>query len=216
MSSLKILNNRTWVGSFLDFIFFPIRALFIPESSRFGLSSLRDQRMRMVARFCKGYTLDVGCGPGNLFIHHFYRNGKGLDCYQYEDVENIVEDMKKLPFSDETFDSITLIAVASHIPRSQRTEQFQEYARLLKKGGLLIMTEGEMITQTLGHIYRKFTSPIFFGKKSIDEERGMLEDEEYCIPFNEIKKLLNQSPFKLISKKSFMWRLNYVYIAEKT
>ena len=34
----------------------------------FGLSSLRDERMRVVAQFCKSRVLDIGCGPGNRFI----------------------------------------------------------------------------------------------------------------------------------------------------
>lgn len=199
-----------------DSITFPFRALFMGEEGRFGLSSLTEERMRFVAPFCKGKTLDVGCGPHNLFIRDFigYHRGVGIDIFPYPGVENIVKDMRHIPFKDSSFDTITLIAVGGHIPQEYRKDEFKEFSRLLKKGGLLMVTEGEMITQWLGHKWWDFYNKIT-GKKTMDTVRGMQEGEQYCIPRKELLSYLNTSPLKFIKRKRFMWCLNNVYIAKK-
>ncbi len=199
-----------------DFVAFPLRALFLETEGRFGLSSLREERMRIVWRFCLGRVLDVGCGPGNLFIREFIgtQNGVGVDCFAYEGVENVVPDLTHLPFENETFDTVTLIAVGGHIPRSQRAAEFQELARVLKNGGRLVMTEGEPVTQYLVHQW------VFWlhkqrGTQDMDSERGMENDEEFCMPRGELLGYLNTPPLRFKRRKRFMWRLNNVYVAQK-
>jgi SAM-dependent methyltransferase len=200
-----------------NFVSFPYRAFFLPEESKWGLLSLRDERMKMVAAHCKGKVLDIGCGPGNYFINHFIGavNGLGIDVYPYEGVECIVEDMSDLPFEDNSYDTITLIAVGGHIPKSKRVAEFKEFARILKPGGKLIMTEGEPITQWINH---KWYSVFYIiqGKKDMDSERGMDDEEEYCMPYAEIIQYLNTSPLRLTRRVRFQWGLNNIYIAEKT
>src|SRR5687767_5739060 len=98
----KVYTQRSPVGYFFDAVMFPFRAVFIHERSRGGLSSLRDQRMRAVAKYCSGRTLDIGCGPNNLFIRHYYRapDSVGIDCFPYEGVANVVEAMPTIPRPD--------------------------------------------------------------------------------------------------------------------
>ena len=207
-------RERTKLKKIIDTLFFPIRALFIPEESYLGLTSLRDERMEEVAKEVSGYTLDIGCGRNNLFIKNFVQNGIGIDIYEYEGVDNVVKDMTKLPFDDETFDSVTLIAVGGHIPKKDRVAEFKEIARVLKKGGKLVLTEGEPITQTIGHIYREFSYKLM-GKVDMDNERGMEHDEEFCMPYDELMGYLNTPPLKFIKRRKFMWGLNNIYIAKK-
>ncbi len=206
--------KRSKFQKFIDTLFFPVRALFIPEESYLGLTSLRDERMEEVAKEVSGYTLDIGCGRNNLFIKNFVQNGIGIDIYEYEGVDNIVKDMTKLPFEDETFDSVTLIAIGGHIPKKDRVAEFKEIARVLKYGGKLILTEGEPITQTIGHLYREFSYKLM-GKVDMDNERGMEHDEEYCMPYDELMGYLNTPPLKFIKRRKFMWGLNNIYIAKK-
>ncbi len=207
-------KQRTKFQKVIDTVFFPIRALFIPEESYLGLTSLRDERMEEVAKEISGYTLDIGCGRNNLFIKNFIKNGIGIDIYEYEGVDNVVKDMTKLPFDDETFDSVTLIAVGGHIPKKDRVAEFKEIARVLKYGGKLVLTEGEPITQTIGHIYREFSYKLM-GKVDMDNERGMEHDEEFCMPYDELIGYLNTTPLKFIKRRKFMWGLNNIYIAKK-
>jgi len=206
--------RRSLAGRLLDWLFFPVRALFIPEHSRWCLSSLRDQRMRKVAEVAAGDTLDVGCGPGSVFTKYFHAHSVGIDVHGYPGVEMVVPDMTRLPFEDGRFDTLVLIAVGGHIPKRVRKAQFREFARVLKPGGRLVMTEGEPITQTISHVYRSWVGRIT-GRKGMDDERGMEEEEEYCMPFVELMGYLNTPPFRCVGHRRFMWRLNNLYIARR-
>ena len=207
--------RRSLIQRIIDTFFFPIRALFVPEEGSFNLTSLRDERMEKVANYISGRVLDIGCGPGNLFIKKWASNDSlGIDVFNYEGVEVVHMDMTALPFDDASFDTITLIAVGGHIPQHLRIKEFIEFARVLKPGGKIVMTEGEPITQTIGHTWRRFSFALI-GKKDMDTERGMEEDEQYCMPYKEILEYLNKSPLILIKREKFMWGLNNVYVAKK-
>ena len=210
-------NTRKASSIIADYITFPLRALFLETEGKWGLSSLQEERMRTVARFCRGRVLDVGCGPGNRFIREFIglENGIGIDCFAYEGVQNVVPDLTQLPFGDESFDTITLIAVGGHIPRSQRAQEFKELARVLKSGGRLVMTEGEPVTQYLVHQW-VFLLHALRGTQDMDNERGMEADEEFCMPRAELLSYLNTPPLSFKRRKRFMWGLNNVYVAQKS
>lgn len=208
--------NQSKLRNLIDSLTFPIRALFMAREGKFGLLSLREERMGLVARFSRGRVLDVGCGPGNLFIKKFIgeENGLGIDVFPYEGVINVIKDLTRIPFEDSSFETITLIAVGGHIPKSKRRAEFAEFIRLLKPGGQLLMTEGEPISQFLIHQWEKFYLGLF-GQKGLDSERGMDEEEEYCLARPEILEYLNIPPLKLVKRVRFMWGLNNLYIAEK-
>jgi len=209
-----MIKNK--IRKIVNGIFFPLRALFIPEESKFFLTSLRDERFEKVAGFCEGRVLDIGCGRGNLFIKKYVGEnlGTGIDVFEYEGVENVIKDLTVLPFESDTFDTVTLIAVGGHIPKGDREKEFHEFARVLKSGGKLIMTEGEPVTQFLTHKWRKFSYSLL-KEKDMDSERGMKDDEEFCMPFGEIMYYLNEPPLKFSSRIKFMWGLNNIYIAQK-
>lgn len=210
-------TDRSSFGKLLDIIFFPVRALFMLTEGACGLSSLRDERMYTVAAFCRGRVLDIGCGPDNIFINEFIgrEHGIGIDVFPYAGVDLLVEDMTQIPYDDSAYDTITLIAVGGHIPKSKRTAEFKEFARLLKPGGILVMTEGEPVTQFLVHQWAHFYARMK-GSVDMDTERGMDQDEEYCMPKKELLAYLNMFPLQLIATKRFMWGLNIVYVAQKT
>lgn len=208
--------HRSPITRLIDDLAFPVRALFMGPRGYLGLTSTRDERMWQVARFARGRVLDVGCGPGNLFIRNYIgeKNGVGVDFFAYEGVENVIGDPTHLPFPDESFDTVTLIAVGGHIPQHLRVAEFREFARLLKPGGRLVMTEGEPVTQWLTHQWQH----VYFGlrgKVDMDHERGMEEDEQFCMPKQELLGYLNTPPLKHVGTRRFQWGLNHVYVAEK-
>ena len=171
--------------------------------------------MSRVAKHCLGKLLDIGCGPDNKFIRYYYNNGIGVDFYPYEGVENILDDPTRLPFESESFDTITLIAVGGHIPKHLRKIEFMEFARILKQGGRLIMTEGEPITQYLHHKWVYYLDKVFKTRIDVDNERGMEEDEEYCMKHKEILELFRYSGLEFIKRERFQWGLNNVFVAIK-
>lgn len=207
---------RSRLACLANTIFFPVRALFMGPQGYLGLDSLKDERMRVVAEYCRGRVLDVGCGPSNQFIQKFTGadRGVGIDFFAYEGVATVVEDPTRLPFPDASFDTVTLIAVGGHIPRSKRKAEFGEFARVLRPGARLVMTEGEPITQTLVHAWWHFYLGLQ-GKVDVDHQRQMAEDEELCMPHNELIGYLNTPPFRLMLRRRFMWGLNNAFIAER-
>jgi SAM-dependent methyltransferase len=177
--------------------------------------SMEEERMSRVAKYCVGKVLDIGCGPHNRFIRYYYNNGIGVDFYPYEGVENILEDPTRLPYENESFDTITLIAVGGHIPKRLRKIEFIEFSRILKKGGRFIMTKGEPITQFLHHQWVYFLDKVFKTKIDVDTERGMEADEEYSIKRREIMELFELSGLKFVKRERFQWGLNNVFVAAK-
>lgn len=203
-----------------DFLTFPFRAFTLFENDKFGLSSLQTERYDYVAREVVGKCLDIGCGRNNRFVNDFLKgNGVGIDVFRYEGLkkENIVKDMTNLPFKDNEFDTVTLIANINHIPRSIRIKELKEIFRVSKNGGILIVTMGNPIVEVMVHkivwLYDKF----FRTNVDVDTERGMKEDEEYYLTDEGIKSLLKKVGFKKIRKKYFItqWGLNHLFVAKK-
>jgi len=199
----------------INAIIFPYRCLFKFQGFGSFIMSMEEERMLRVAKYCIGRVLDVGCGPHNKFIRNVYSNGVGIDFFPYEGVEFVYDDPTKLPFDDASFDSISLIAVGGHIPKHLRKKEFSEFARILRQGGRLIMTEGELITQYLHHKWVFFYDKIFGTNIDVDSEREMEEGEEYCMSHNEILSLFAENGLTHMKTEKFQWGLNNVFVAEK-
>lgn len=199
----------------VDTVGLPVRAMFGPRlHSNWLFTSLRDERMMAVKPHVIGRCLDVGCGSDNVFIDFFYPQGEGVDVFPYEGVKKVIKDVTAFPYLSESFDTITLIGVGGHIPRSNRRAEFKEFFRILKRGGRLIMTEGEVITQYLIHIFGYYQGKIT-GKKTLDYQKGMKDDEDFCIPHNKILGLYQEVGFKRPFRLFFQLGLNRIYIGEK-
>jgi SAM-dependent methyltransferase len=192
----------------------PVRALFVREQSGVVLMSLHEERNLQVLKHCKrGTLLDLGCGPKNVFVRTYWpRDGFGADVFEYEGIDVLVNSLR-LPFGDHTFDTVTLIAVGGHIPKSIRVETFGEIFRVLKNGGVLVLTEGEIITQTIHHKIQFFFDR-FRKDKNPDTVRGMEEDEEFAMPHREIQRTLFDL-FNNWTRYRFQLGLNNVYVARK-
>ena len=97
-------------------------------------------------------VLDVGCGNGRFYDVLKLKNIKyaGIDNSEelikiaktkFPDANFSVADILKIPFSDNYFDKVYCIAVLHHIPSDQlRIEALKELRRILKPGGVLILT----------------------------------------------------------------------------
>ncbi|MEO1427514.1 MAG: class I SAM-dependent methyltransferase [Cyanobacteria bacterium J06633_8] len=109
---------------------------------------LRQLRLRRVINHIpkKAVLLDVGCGTKAAFlkaISPHISEGFGVDFktenFQFGNVQTIQVMLEhKLPFADETFDTVTMLAVLEHIEHEE--EILKEIHRVLVPGGKLIIT----------------------------------------------------------------------------
>lgn len=154
---------------------------------------LEKNRIKNVLPFIKGRLLDIGCGMNNLV--RIYGNGVGVDAFDWGRADLVVPDTSELPFEDNEFDTITIIAALNHIPN--REEVLRECFRLLNRGGTLIVT---MIPPVISRIWHKVRSPWDLDQK----ERGMTEGEVYGFNKKDLINLVQREGFELVDYKRFM------------
>lgn len=203
-----------------DFLTFPLRAITLFEENKWGLTSLKDERYDYAAKEVSGNCLDIGCGRENSFIKKYLKgNGIGIDVFKYEGLgdENIVPNMTKLPFQNETFDSVAFIANLNHAPKGDRDKELSEAYRCLKRGGNIVVTMPCPLAGILVHKVVHYYDEIFGTNNDVDTERGMHKDEDFYLTDSEIIERLKKAKFAEIKKKYFwtQWGLNHMFTAVK-
>ncbi len=215
----KPLDRNNW-QKVKDFLFFPIRAVTLFETDRWGLTCLRSERFYYVASFVTGKCLDLGCGRNNTFIKEFLHNqGIGLDVFPYSGLkkQNLVKDFTKLPFTKESFQTVTFIACLNHAPYHKRDKELKEAYRCLKKGGRVVVTMGNPLAEVLVHKLVYIYDKVLGTHIDVDSERKMDKDEHYFLTDEEIIGRLAKAKFKNTRKVYFwtQWGLNHLLVAEK-
>ena len=111
---------------------------------------LRKMRLKQVLPYLKQYPdcrlLDIGCGwEAKLLmsVESIISTGVGVDFKAPSINTNKIQTLsltldKKLPFEDQSFDFITMLAVMEHLENDEAI--LKECARLLKPGGGLLIT----------------------------------------------------------------------------
>ena len=188
-----------------DRFFFPLLIfLSYEQSRRIGLTPIDDERIKICLKHVRGKVLDIGCGD-NRFVKR-YGNGVGVDVFPWPGVDLLVKDTSKLPLQNKSFDTISFIACLNHIPN--RMEVLTEANRILKDNGLLLVT---MLNPVVSYITHKIRYP----HDKDQTERGIKEGEVWGFWKKDIKRMLEQSGFKLTKVKPFVYRLNTLYIGQK-
>lgn len=189
-----------------DFVAAPLRLTVLPDdvATRLGLTSLEEERIRTVWPYLQGRLLDIGAGRNRLVQR--YGDGIGVDVYGWGGNALIMGDSSKLPFPDESFDTVTFLACLNHIP--YREAVLGEAYRLLRPGGVVIVT---MINPILGWIGHR----IFWWYDPDQNERGIAEGEVWGLWSSEVKQLLKCRVFRLLLHKRFVYSLNNLFVAKK-
>jgi ubiquinone/menaquinone biosynthesis C-methylase UbiE len=165
---------------------------------------LEKKRIEAVWPYISGRLLDIGCGMNHLVRK--YKNGIGIDVYDWGDVDTVVENSAQLPFKDSEFDTVTIIAALNHIPN--RKDVLWECSRVLNDNGRLIIT---MIPPLISAIWHKIRKPWDIDQK----ERGMEEDEVFGFTSKELLRIVNGNGFETVLQKRFMAGINSVYVFKK-
>ena len=117
------------------------------------LARLRTQRANNLipADLRAGRILDIGCGSFPYFLAHTAFKEKfavdQLPMLKETAVKNQIEfftlnlnEEPKLPFDDNYFNAVTLLAVVEHLNPDSMALLFKESRRVLKPGGMVILT----------------------------------------------------------------------------
>ena len=168
-------------------------------------SALMRWRTRVVLPHIQGRLLDIGCGLNNL-VGTYDGEGIGVDVHRWKDVDLVVQDAGDLPFSDGAFDTVTIIAALNHIPN--RADVLREAHRVLGDDGRIIVTMIPPFTSRVWHALRRPWDP--------DQgERGMKEGEVYDLTAREVRRLLQETDFRISYEQPFMLGINRLIVASR-
>ncbi|CAG0965635.1 demethylmenaquinone methyltransferase / 2-methoxy-6-polyprenyl-1,4-benzoquinol methylase [Anaerolineales bacterium] len=117
------------------------------------LADLRAQRANKLipSTLRTGRILDIGCGSYPYFLAHTsFAEKFAIDQLPLPQqtaselkIESFTLDLEiepHLPFEDNYFDAVTLLAVVEHLDPSLMAKLFKEVYRVLKPGGMVILT----------------------------------------------------------------------------
>ena len=189
--------------------------------------------------------LDAGAGTGNLAILIEKKGAKvialdfsqeALDIYKskYPEATTCLHDLTKpLPFEDNSFDKIVSNNVIYNIPREKRLEVIMELKRVLKPGGLIVISnihknfspfkiyltsikeniKKEGLVKTIYLIIKLIipTIKMFYYNSKIQKVHQF--NRKNLFDFEEQKELFKKAGFKHISETEFVYAnqaiLNY-------
>jgi len=185
-------------------------------------SRARDKIWREMRFLFDGYllegekVLDLGCGNGR-FYELFQK--KNVDYIGVDSSEKLIEIAKKrypkgrfqvanalnLPFPNNFFDKVYVIAVFHHIPSQEFRLQFlREIKRVLKKEGLLILTVWNLWQKIrTGKLIFKFAFKKIFGGSKLDFKDILMKWEGlencyfHCFMMGELAGLIKIAGFKI-------------------
>ena len=154
-------------------------------------------------------VLDIGCNDNEKFFQEMkkkFDNYVGIDTRLknyggLNFVKYFVKD--SLPFRDNSFDIVTMIAVFEHL--EMKGEAMKEVLRVLKKGCRVIMT---VPSPKAEYFIRLFAHLRLISKELADEHNNLMNGKE-------ISELLSKTGFKRIKVFKFEFGLNYFISAEK-
>jgi SAM-dependent methyltransferase len=201
----KLLRQKQLLLHITHLISLPLRVILRPEQVRkLDLKPIADERLEIVLKHTNGKLLDIGCGENRLV--QAYGQGIGVDVYPWSGIDGLIDSIR-LPFKDNSFNTITFMACLNHIPERQKV--LLEARRVLTDDGQILITMIDPVISYIGHKY-------LFGWRDPDiQERGMKPGEVWGFWPDEIRLLLEQAGLELVERASFVYGLNNLYIAHK-
>lgn len=177
---------------------------------------LRKIRIRKVLPVIKKYPgcrlLDIGCGWDYKLlktVEPYITRGVGVDFKAKQSTSQKTKTFQTkltttLPFEDNSFDVVTMLAVLEHL--SYPGEIIKEIERLLVSGGSFILT----VPAKLSKPVLEFLS---YQLKIINEEE--IKDHKKYYDFFELKDLFEKTKLKIETHRYFQFGLNNFCIARK-
>jgi ubiquinone/menaquinone biosynthesis C-methylase UbiE len=130
-----------------------------------------------------------------------------VDVFPWEGVDVVVTDAAKLPFEDQSYETVSYLACLNHIPN--RADALSEAHRVMKPGGRLIVTMIPPVWGTFIHWIR-FRNDPDHTDRDIDHDHELLGMHS-----THVKSLIKDAGFELLDYKRFVFGINGIYVAEK-
>lgn len=136
------------------------------------------------------HVIDVGCGTGRdmawLETHGVTVTGidlsSGMIAYARRYVKGalLLMDMRNLAFHSARFDGAWCCASLLHLPKSEAPDTLKEIRRVLKSGGMLILSvqEGNGEGWEDGYVEG---AKRFFARYAVDEMKAILSDSQFAV-----------------------------------
>ncbi|MBF0478509.1 MAG: class I SAM-dependent methyltransferase [Candidatus Omnitrophica bacterium] len=159
--------------------------------------------------------LDIGCGkyPICLLVSDFAEK-YGIDRQRIDEkmyqgrfrfIEQDISKNGQLPFPDQFFDAVSMLAVFEHLERPAVMAILKEIRRVLQPGGVLVLTTPGYFTESLLNF---LASIKLLSSEEIDEHATNLKTPE-------IKRVLLEAGFKEVQAGSFQMLLNRWFVGVK-
>jgi ubiquinone/menaquinone biosynthesis C-methylase UbiE len=136
-------------------------------------------------------VLELGCGSGlpltKMMAERYIVTGVDISQNQIDlarknvpGVEFIKQDMTNLDFPDESFEAVTSYLAILHLPREEKVELYRNIHRMLKKGGILLMSIGgdDWISQPGDELME---TPMYWSQFGAEKTKAILEDIGFVI-----------------------------------
>ena len=144
----------------------------------------------------KGRILDIGCGSFPHFLLSTDFDEKyGIDLAVHKDrtinknviLKRVDFEKEQLPFANSFFDVVVMLAVFEHVNEEEVATLLEEVNRVLKKGGLLVMTTPS-----------PWASPLLWllSRASVISKTE-IDDHKSAFHMAEIKRFLSRAGFSL-------------------
>lgn len=183
------------------------------------LSGLRASEIdkRIPANLREGAILDIGCGPEAGFLRKILFSEKiGMERMLVEKtavVDGIllmrsdIEKDQELPFSDDYFSVVTMLAVFEHIEPPLLPAMINEIYRILKPGGIFALTTPAGWTDGILRLMARFGLI----------NAALFEEHKDVYTIKKIDEIFSKTLFggKGHSSGTFEWFMNLRYMAEK-
>ncbi|MCR4368482.1 MAG: class I SAM-dependent methyltransferase [archaeon] len=151
------------------------------------------ERVQFALENLRGKILDVGCSVGGIherFIEKFgAQNLYGVDIEIKKDTEHYKNSSaEKIPFKANTFDSVFAGELIEHVEKP--APFVAEVARVLKKGGVFILTTPNR-KSLVNRVFKSYETPIHISLfnypqlKKLLEKNGFEIKKFYCQPYSE-------------------------------
>ena len=186
------------------------------------------QQALRLARIKKGMTiLDYGCGRGEIVLQSTLRGAKSVGIDYSKDAIDVAQEAisllaeeyqkntrflwvktKELPFENNTFDVIFFLNVIEHLYPEEVTLVLEEFYRILKPGGKLVVRTSPNKHFDIGYKYYTrillmLANPFyqFFLKGQLDFDKEFRDENTLTVHVNEqtaksVSKSLVEAGFK--------------------